>query len=453
MSWRFNLQNASFRGVPFKVDTSKTEIGRRTETHTYPLSRTGKGKKRQDFVWSQDLGAEPDSFSIEGYVIQTLKNDYDYFKDRDNLIKALKTQGPGLLIHPFFKGSLKVSLDGKAGVSEKLSSDGGIARFSMNFVQYNKPIFSQLEKDFVADVDGVVLDLNFSALDFLSSLFSLGLGAIVFLGTLLDSVIGVMQSVRNIVNSTIGLVSTVASSVTGALSSLNLTAQTLLRSPCELGKVLQSSSDSILGLVGMTGEIIQGGSTGSCSGKVRGDVFILDGITILEELGLSLIRNIAIASNYPANTFGTVPDEQKNNQEILVASHQAMLLGNASRIAIRTDFSSQSNMEESVKLIAESMDALLNRVGSFNDQINDPLLFQSLTNTRAVFVSSMYAKFTGLTQEVEFEIPSGVMSSLELAYNRYSDITRTPEIFSRNYGLIQHPGFLPNSEEINLLDE
>ena len=72
---------------------------------------------------------------------------------------------------------------------------------------------------------------------------------------------------------------------------------------------------------------------------------------------------------------------------------------------------------------------------------------------RAVFVNSMYAKNTGLTKEIEYEVPSGVMSTLELAYNQYEDIDRCSEIFDRNPDLIKHPGFLPSGEEINILNE
>ena len=114
MSWRDNLQQASFRGIPFEVNVATTGVGRRTEMNVYANTQTGTGKKYQDYVWAKDLGAEPDSFTIEGYVIQNITNNFDHFPERDNLIKALKTQGPGILVHPSFKEPMEVSIDGKA---------------------------------------------------------------------------------------------------------------------------------------------------------------------------------------------------------------------------------------------------------------------------------------------------------------------------------------------------
>ena len=176
MSWRDNLQKASFRGIPFQVTSSITGVGRRTEMHVFPnvlkgkITQTARGGKYQDYVWAKDLGAEPDSFTVEGYVIQNLANEFNYFEERDNLIKALKTQGPGILVHPFFKEPMEVSLDGKANISESITDDGGIARFVMNFVQYNKPIFAQLDTDYVEAVDVSVLDAVNAALDNFTSL-------------------------------------------------------------------------------------------------------------------------------------------------------------------------------------------------------------------------------------------------------------------------------------------
>ena len=36
MTWKDRLQDASFRGVPFKVEEESAGTGRRVETHEYP---------------------------------------------------------------------------------------------------------------------------------------------------------------------------------------------------------------------------------------------------------------------------------------------------------------------------------------------------------------------------------------------------------------------------------
>lgn len=47
MTWKDRLQDASFRGVPFKVEEESAGTGRRVETHEYP---------NRDKPYTEDLG-------------------------------------------------------------------------------------------------------------------------------------------------------------------------------------------------------------------------------------------------------------------------------------------------------------------------------------------------------------------------------------------------------------
>ncbi|HCS4673821.1 TPA: DNA circularization N-terminal domain-containing protein, partial [Escherichia coli] len=47
MTWKDRLQDASFRGVPFKVEEESAGAGRRVETHEYP---------NRDKPYTEDLG-------------------------------------------------------------------------------------------------------------------------------------------------------------------------------------------------------------------------------------------------------------------------------------------------------------------------------------------------------------------------------------------------------------
>lgn len=47
MTWKYRLQDASFRGVPFKVEEESAGTGRRVETHEYP---------NRDKPYTEDLG-------------------------------------------------------------------------------------------------------------------------------------------------------------------------------------------------------------------------------------------------------------------------------------------------------------------------------------------------------------------------------------------------------------
>ena len=83
MSWKDNLREASFRDVPFFVESVSTEVGRRNVLYEYPF---------RDDPYIEDLGKAAGVYNVTGYVIQNADNDFDYFTERDNLIAALEAE-------------------------------------------------------------------------------------------------------------------------------------------------------------------------------------------------------------------------------------------------------------------------------------------------------------------------------------------------------------------------
>lgn len=118
-SWKDRLQNASFRGVPFKVEEENSVVGRRMETHEFP---------NRDKPYSEDLGKVTFRPTITAYVIGD-----DCFDQRDKLIEALNKPGPGALVHPTF-GELQVCVDGDIRVSTT-NNEGRMVRFDLRFVE------------------------------------------------------------------------------------------------------------------------------------------------------------------------------------------------------------------------------------------------------------------------------------------------------------------------------
>jgi prophage DNA circulation protein len=117
MSWRDGVRSASFRGVPFKFKSHDTDgLARRTATHEYP---------GRDTAFNEDLGKQNAVFEIEAYVVGD-----DYHAQRDRLVQACGTMGPGTLVHPVF-GTRRVSCIG-CRVNES-SAEGRMARFQLSF--------------------------------------------------------------------------------------------------------------------------------------------------------------------------------------------------------------------------------------------------------------------------------------------------------------------------------
>lgn len=460
MSWRQKLQwssergKASFRGAVFYVDMTDTGVGRRTEMHVYPNTNG----KWQDYVWAQDLGPEPQEFVVEGYVIQNLSNGLDHFIERDKLITALQTQGPGELIHPFY-GKMRVSLMGKARIRESLSNEQGIARFSMTFAQYNEPIFKQQETDFVNIVDTSALSTINAALDGFTDLMNT-VGA--FVSSLTDPITATMNKMQDAVNSVNGAVASTISAALNTIATAISLVDTLLTSPCALANQILNAADAVLGLVGMAGEVVQGGIVGGCSSVRRGDTTIMNGKSIPEFLGNSVVNEMSSSASFDSDDIkeetGRLPEEQSNNLELAINTAQSMMLANITKIAIRVEYSSFQQMEGVIETVTDAIDNLIDRLGAVGvdndniDDIDDPVLFSAVSDLRSKFVKSMYGKYTDIAKEYDYECPSQVNNALSLAYDKYEDLDRFDEIFNRNRVSIKHPGFLPSGDNIKLLD-
>jgi prophage DNA circulation protein len=120
------LLPASFRGVPFLVDSSTTGGGRKTSTNEYPNS---------DRRFVEDLGLLNKTFSIRATLTGP-----NYSQKRDALIRALETSGPGLLIHPFFGIQNVVA---KPYTLEERMTSLGEARFNLVFENAQEAILPQ----------------------------------------------------------------------------------------------------------------------------------------------------------------------------------------------------------------------------------------------------------------------------------------------------------------------
>ncbi len=129
MTWRDELRRVrlpdgrtaiggSFRGVPFLVESVERAGGRRIVAHEFPF---------RDDPYVEDLGKRGGTYRVEGYVIGD-----DYLSQKNALLDALESEGPGELVLPFY-GTLR-AIGETQSVSET-KDDGGIARFSIQFVE------------------------------------------------------------------------------------------------------------------------------------------------------------------------------------------------------------------------------------------------------------------------------------------------------------------------------
>jgi prophage DNA circulation protein len=91
--WQTQLVPASFKGVPFKVEDGGRTGGRRVAPFEFPKSNT---------PYAEDMGRAAKRWQITAYVIGD-----NYIAQRDALLDACDSDGPGILIHPSL-GSMNV---------------------------------------------------------------------------------------------------------------------------------------------------------------------------------------------------------------------------------------------------------------------------------------------------------------------------------------------------------
>jgi len=110
------MSTATFRGVPFVVESGDQSGGRRGVTHEYPF---------RDEPFREDLGRAARAFAVDGYVAGP-----GYAARRDALREALEAHGPEELVHPYF-GTRRVAVT-SFRIRES-TGEGGMARFSIEF--------------------------------------------------------------------------------------------------------------------------------------------------------------------------------------------------------------------------------------------------------------------------------------------------------------------------------
>ncbi len=502
MSWRDSLtwadatdqlkKKASFRGATFFIRSSDASVGRRNVTHQYPF---------RDEVYIEDLGLDVDEFSITGYVVQNLDNDYDYFAERDALIAALKESGPGQLWHPFL-GSKLVSLVGKAGISESFG-EGGIARFTMTFALVGKGLeaipYPIPTIDNVKAVDAAAENSQNDMIDGYGEKFNAEDApgfSVASIMTAVGSLNGMLRSATVAVKG-LGpaMMSKALTHLADAYAGINLAT---IGQTCELANGLIGMFNGLLSLSGMYGDIIVNQLFGACSSAVRGissgpmsgakvektptagfqASTMAEPATIDESMGKSAVRAALAMNRYgedagndnPSPYGGTLESvsittsvraTQSANLVATVNLARLMAITTAARTAVRINYSSYDSAIEILNEVVEQLDVLLLKLGddaanteyaSYNVTVADPDSYNALVSLRPVFVEAMTDIGANLARIVDYEVPPATESTLALAYNQYENLDREAEIIGRNIPLVKNPGFLPQGQEIEILN-
>lgn len=388
-----NLRPASFRGVPFQVETTELAAGRRTQLHEYP---------QRDKPYVEDLGRAARDLNFAGFVVGD-----DYIDQANALLGALEEPGPGTLIHPWF-GTLTVSIKDTARVS--FDAALGQARFSMSFVESGELEFPSSETSTQAASRIAASDLEKSSVESFADRFSIK-----------------------------GFQDFVAAAANG-----NLGDMLGIVSASEIGKVL-GYANSLANTVSTAIALVSNPS--SLGWKIMG-AFGLSGLATTVAAWSNIVRSLSrVGSSSKIDAPGVPVVYTPSRQQAYVNACAVNALGRQALIAQAVGASS---------LVGTTVDSSAKPVISYADMVavrNELITVidrESLTASDQVYAALMKARaavWNDLTTRARESArlttltPNEVMPALVLAYDYYEDASRDTDIVARNG--IRHPGFVP----------
>lgn len=391
MSWRDRYLPATFRGVPFYVDTADTTVGRRTHNHEYPM---------RDMPYIEDLGRKGREFNVSGYVIG---DDYDLA--RDQLIKATEEFGPGELVHPY-KGSLLVNC---TALNIRESKDeGGMCRLTFTFVESGEQRSPTSVIDRATSV-GFAADsvIGFAISDFVDNLIVSGVPEFVRTAAE-EQVTSLLNVLDNI--SVVGASVEALADYKNTIADLVENVGTKILDKLDMGTTLAS-------LIGQAGEI-----------------------------GNKAIEQLMNISLQPVPTNGTPPTSNQqiaqNNRSAVVAFQSQVSIAEAARVLQAKVFSTYEDAISIRNIVTTQMD---NVASIANDN-----LYTSLQGLRAEIIESVPSPEESLPRLTTFPT-ADTTASLVGAYELYGSIDLANEIVRRNK--VRHPGFISGGRDLEVLTD
>ena len=399
MSWRDNLREASYRGIPFLVESAQFEGGVRTVSHTYP---------QRDEPLVEWLGRKVRQYKIEAFLVGD-----DYAENLKKLVAAIEKRpttfplrSSSVLVHPYL-GNLRVVATGIR--YKEVKSEGRMARVELSFVEAGlepaPPITTgqQLGKaEKATEAADVALAENLE-----ENLETTGVVEEVRAATA-----DALRSVGNVLKDL-----DVFSGLTADVAALGFQTTQMINTAAGLAVAPATLATTFLGVLD---------GIDAAAGNALGALSAYNSL-----LGLS-----------PALDGGT-------SVTALLADANALLVFDFMR-----GVTAGRAVQAAIQVEWESLDDALAGQGRITDQIDDLLeratdaVYPLLQDVRATAANGVPAPGQSLPSVVTLTLP-GTVPALVLASTLYDQARREGEIVLRNR--VRHPLFLPGLTPLEVL--
>jgi len=392
-SWRDKLQTASFRGIPFKVESTSGDIGRRVVVHEYP---------QRDLPYTEDLGRKAREFSLEAFVIGT-----DYMTARDRLVNAIETVGAGELVHPY-RGRSQVVVT-SCRVSES-TADGGMAKFSLSFTEAGVPVNPKPRTDTKAVVKKAALKAKAAKQSWFAQEFS------------------VVKAKASVVTAAIAKANAV-------LNTLRLAANSVLSGALlpDFVHDLFSMAASVSSLILFPVNLAQGfmGMVTGLSGIANSPLAALSALRSLFGFGSD---DVVVAPLTPGGV------QQAANQAALSSLIRTTAIIEACVVATEI---TPASYNEAIALRDELTAVLEAEAETATDDV-----YRALMELRLAVIADITLRAADLSRLVSVTVPV-TLPALVVAYNLYGTVAKADSLVARNH--IRHPGFVPGGQALEVL--
>lgn len=409
MAWNDGLLPASFRGIPFFIDSHEKVGGRNAVSHEIP---------ERENSFSEDLGRKAEGFNLTGHVMGDT-----YFFIRDALIEAVEKKDPGVLIHPYLgvitvqPGEYKFSEDNK---------EGRIARFQLNFVEAGEPgaFFGSIDKisSHLSNAVALVAQVENS--------INLTVAVVGFPGFILDSAMSVLQGFVDTVKSAISEISSDADNLTSINKKIDDFSSNLAASLKDPSIMFSNTNEILVSLKELPAEKDDGSTIDTNSGSD-------DNLSIFDDI----IANNAEASSAALALVPLTPtrEQEKVNNVAITSMINILAAVNKSEIAVDKIFKN----EDSALVVREEINDILDSEMSI-DTIDDNL-FQGLKDIKGSLTELVPDPRKQLGTEKEVDLIANT-NSLVFVYDTYGDLKKETDFLDLNG--IQNPAFISGTIKV-----
>lgn len=408
MSWRDDLSRvthvdgrkligASFRGVPFFVELAEQAGGRRTVTHEFP---------GRDDPYVEDLGRRARTFRVDGYVIGGPDaGSPSYVLNRDELLGALESEGPGELVHPYH-GRLRAVCTALA--MRESVSEGGLARFTLEFTETPAQAVAVEE---AADLPGEVEQAAVAASAAMAAELEDGYDAS---GLPAFAVASAAEALGSL-GYELGAALAPIVSDTQELARLDVEVRSLISHATSL---VREPADVVAAFAGVLAAVA--GTTAGAPGAVL----------------RALVTTYGVALGAPGPAITSTREREIANHAALVAALRRLLAVEAARLAPLVAWSSH---EEAIAARDEIAELLDEQAAAADDDAYPALVRLRAAVAQAVPGEAVLASLVTVDQRV-------AASSLRLTYQLYGSVDQEADVIARNR--IRHPGFVAGTLQV-----